>query len=131
MAHGSRAGFTLIELLVVLVILGLATAIAFPRLLTMYDSFQRRYQVDDVRRSLATLGSRAREAAERRELERGLLSREEAKKRGIELPQGWALDVQSSVVFHPTGACSGGKVAIVLPDRVRYPLDLAPPFCAP
>jgi len=119
-------GYTLLELLIVLVVIGLLSSIAFPRLKVLYDGGRFIYEKDEVVRQLASLGYKAYATSTRFTL----LDSQSDEGEALELPEGWRVVAESPVEYRENGVCSGGLVRLLQGER-SIRLKLSPPFCRP
>ncbi len=127
-----RQGFTLLEVLVVLILLGVLTSLALPRLLTAYESIQAAYDRDEVLAQLGLLGYRALRLGRGFELGEYPFPPELPPERRapLELPEGWSLRAEPPIRYQASGVCRGGQVELRYASQL-YALDLKPPFCRP
>jgi general secretion pathway protein G len=121
-------GYTLIELLIVVLLLGLVSGLALPRLSRMYDSGQMAFEKDDVLRQIASLGHKA--FTESRTITIPSFTADQATQVPLALPDGWALSAARPIVYLPNGVCSGGTLTVQYKDRA-FELLLEPPLCRP
>jgi general secretion pathway protein G len=121
-------GYTLLELLVVILLLGVISGLAIPRLYALYESATRAFEREDLRRQIAALGYRAYVEA------RGftLGDEEDTSLRSLPLapPDGWQVAVTKPIAYHSNGVCSGGTLMLKHGGREEY-LTLEPPLCQP
>lgn len=120
-------GFTLLEIVVVMALLALISAIALPRLGTVYEGLRWAYERDEVLEKIADLGSKARKEGRIIELPP---SRPEAE--GLYLPEGWHIEVDGAnpIRYGVNGACNGGQLRLSYGEK-SVTLELRPPLCRP
>ena len=136
-------GYTLLELLVVLSLIGLLAALAFPRLQTLYDSFQFSLQKQDIYNNISALGAKAYQQGRGfqlielpikppQEYSQELLQQLSQQQTDIplELPDGWSLLAKQPIQYSHNGYCSGGEITLYYED-LDINLQLVPPFCIP
>jgi general secretion pathway protein G len=119
-------GFTLLELVVVLFVLGLLSALALPRLATVYDSLVAAYARDEVLAQLNGLSYAAFQHSQD-----FVLSRYPAPAQApipLILPTDWTLSADPPIRFRANGACSGGTVQVHY-QKFSQSIALDPPFC--
>lgn len=135
-------GYTLLEMVVVVAILGLATSLVAPAGWRMAASWRESTQLEEVKKSLASLPLLARD--EGRELRMESISENpdvmvfaahDASQDSpqsdislIELPEGWTLDFKEPLVVRPNGACSDGRGTLSTP-RQTLDFKIEAPFC--
>lgn len=133
--------YTLLELLVVLLIVSLLTALVFPRLVTLYQSFQLAYTRDDIIAQVGSLGYQAFQQGRYFKLfyyppeiiENSLENVEQKKEElqeplPLELPAGWRISTETPIHFQANGVCNGGTVFLHYQEQ-SYKIQLIPPFC--
>lgn len=125
----TNSGYTLLELLIVLVLMGLISGLAFPRLSQVYDSVQFSIERDNILFQIESLPFQVYQrgvAINLRELEKPL------SEDLLALPEGWSLDKDAStdVHYNALGFCSGGELTLVKQER-ELALQLTPPMCRP
>lgn len=137
-------GFTLIEMLVVLLLGALLTATVLPAMQRMLEAAQYKTARDAI---VGRLGELAYEAfASGRSLvltSSGAALAPPAATPGapgkgadaapppypLEVPEGWAIEVERPIRFAFNGICEGGTVTLRPPGRPPEKLVLAPPLC--
>lgn len=124
-------GYTLLEMLVVLLMLGLVSGLAVPRLAGLYDrmlfNLERDDVIDQISR-LSFLAYREGRAFELLEWPEKNSNARNALPREFSLPDGWRVSAKSPVRFLPSGVCSGGEVTISRAEEAQQ-LFLQPPRC--
>ncbi len=129
MTNPGATGFTLIEIIVVMVIVGLVTSIALPRLVTLYASVENSSQRTAIKDQIEGLGYLAYSAGKSIVLESSAESGGQLKDYPLLLPAGWRIDLPMSLHFSSRGFCTGGKLIINDPDGGKEAFQLAPPLC--
>ena len=128
-------GFTLIEVLVVLLLGALLTATVLPAMQRMLEAAQYKTARDAIVGRLGELGYEA--FASGRSL---VLASSSAAPAGqgasaapppypLELPEGWAIEVERPIRFAFNGICEGGTLTLRAPGRPPEKLLLEPPLC--
>lgn len=118
-------GFTLLEMLVVLSIIGLISAISFPKLGKMYERVEAATQRDDLSNQLKLLSFKAYQSGQAFSLKQA-----SEKAELFEMPLGWHLVSGDQVSYSAVGVCSGGQVTFQSSNAtVTYRLDA--PLCEP
>ncbi|QEP43594.1 prepilin-type N-terminal cleavage/methylation domain-containing protein [Ectothiorhodospiraceae bacterium BW-2] len=119
-----RNGFTLLELLIVLVLLGLISGLAIPRLNSLYESGVARYELEEIMQQIAGLGVKAYQQQQTIALgiDNDMLP--------FQLPDAWQITTENPVIYQQNGVCRGGTVALNKQNR-HYRLALNPPYCRP
>ncbi|WP_395338815.1 prepilin-type N-terminal cleavage/methylation domain-containing protein [Ningiella sp. W23] len=125
----AAGGYTLLELLIVLVLMGLLTGIATPRLLQMYESVNFSLERDDILFQLEGLPFAVYQSGESFSL---LSIQDDESSEFLSLPEGWELDdfQTSEVIYNAFGYCTGGEVSFVKGERTLQ-VSLEPPTCRP
>lgn len=127
---GRLRGFTLLEILVVLLIAGLLASIALPGMRQMVAGIGLAGERKALMGQLEDLGYKA--YAEGRPITLKDLPDPAASpgaRAEIEVPQGWRLQVEKPILYAVNGACGGGKIAIIAPDKRSEQYLLKPPLC--
>lgn len=120
-----KNGFTLLEMIVVLSILGLISAIAFPRLGTVYSSLEKTTQKDDLTNQIKLLNFKAYQSGKKFSLAEAVEEEEL-----IKLPEGWHLVSGKQITYSEIGVCSGGE-ATFQSDNTFISFKLEAPLCEP
>lgn len=121
MSHYVR-GYTLLEMVVVMAIVAMATAIAAPPSYRMIRSWQEATQVEDVVQQMERLPSRVRTNGN------PLFADAEHGIELIDLPQDWALRMETPLRVRANGACSDAQGTLTTPYQTIEFRVLAP-FC--
>lgn len=127
MRAAARDGYTLVEILIVLALLGLLSAIALPRLYTLFDVTRDSYRREDLLSQVAALGYRAWVDAKPYTLDADSLA---ARALPLEVPDGWQLSAEPPIRFSSDGLCTGGVLSLQDGPRI-YRWQLDPPLCRP
>lgn len=106
----TQRGFTLLELLVVLALMGLAAAVAAPRVLTWAESAQQRALLGSVRTHLQEQPSAAFFAGRTQVLT--------PRPEGWDLPPGWQLYSPQPIVYEANGMTAGGLLELRTGEQV-------------
>lgn len=126
-AHCRVAGYTLLEMLIVMLLLGLLTGLAIPRLSALYDSMVAAYQRDDVIAQLNTLPYRSFQ--KRREfILQGVYPPADGQDSRLQLPEGWQIRAETPLYYRSNGVCEGGEVSLLYRGRLET-IRLEAPFC--
>jgi general secretion pathway protein G len=118
----------LIELVVVLLIIGLLSGLAMPRLATLYTRFQFSLEQEEMITRISQLGYQAFQKASDLKLVSYPPPPESTESSPLELPVGWRLKTDQPILFRSNGSCSGGTVYLIYQDQ-EIVLKLNPPFC--
>ena len=141
-----KSGYSLMELLVVLSLVSLISALAMPNLVTLYRNFSNTLALDEIARQINGIGYRAHLARQSYWLESiaatdiatNATSINESVNAdfgsnaiaiGLDLPEGWSLDVIKPVRYSANGACAGGALNIYFQGTLRHSTNLNPPYC--
>lgn len=115
-------GYTLLEMVVVMTILAMATAIAAPPSYKMIRSWQEATQVEDVMQQLERLPSAILASG------KPLLAPTGGGVELVELPQDWALRMQTPLQVQANGACSDATGTLTTPYQTLE-FQIQAPFC--
>ena len=129
MIKASTAGFTLIEIVVVMVIVGLLTGIALPRLTALYASVENAGQRRVIQSQIEGLGYFAYANAKPIVLGSSIGGADETGAYPIQLPHGWQVIVSKPIHYSSQGICGGGTLVIKGLDGGAEIFRLAPPLC--
>jgi len=144
-------GFTLAEVLVVIFLIGLLSAIIVPNLPLFLDRVdykanretilqsikQLPYEAYKKNQNLILTGTHPNDESKNTNLSvsnNGLIqnggSRYPAMYEliNLELPNGWRVNIDSPIIFRPTGFCSGGELAVLFGSE-KHEYLLQPPRC--
>jgi len=112
-------------MVVVLSIIGIISAITFPRLSKMYQRIEVATQKDDLANQLKLLSFKAYQTGEAFTLKQASTRAEL-----ITLPMGWHLVNGAEIAYSEIGVCSGGEVTFQSEQGyVSFQLDA--PLCVP
>lgn len=120
-------GYSLVELLAVLALLGAVSGLVFPRLVSIYDSFQRQSELEAVLGAVDGLGRRA--FSEQRTFTLGASA--EANRQQLGLGEDWTVIADVEIRWRANGVCDGGELQIGPAYGERKIYRLEPPFCRP
>ena len=127
-------GYTLLEILVVLVLLGLLTGLAVPRLERMFDSLRIAFERDDVLDAIADLPYLANQQGLSFELTQfpaeASPDSSSGQKVPLQLPEGWAVRAKKPIRYAANGVCGGGALTLQYAGQA-FEVDLVPPLCRP
>ena len=125
--HDPRAssGYSLVEVIVVLVLLSFVTSMVIPNLSSTLERFQFRSKQDEVLIQFSGLGYLAYQKQQAIILYPG-----DDLDDLIELPEGWAIELENPVRYQANGICLGGTVTLVYEEEAEEFL-LTAPFCRP
>ncbi len=138
-ATAGQAGFTLLEMLTVMVLLGLASAIALPRLDRWHASMVTRAQLGSIDEALR--GAMFAAGAGRRDLllDRGSFEpagqaagpdARDARRVRLALPPGWQVIEIDDAVFLGNGLCRAGKAVLRSTSGAQVHVHVEGPACA-
>ena len=122
-------GFTLVEILVVLVIVGLISGLALPRLIDLPQRIETNSQRKHLLGQIQNLGYRAYTAGNSYILQ-GQMGHVAGEDQAIlDIPEGWKVRVERPLHYAFNGTCGGGDVAILSPQGIEERYRLTPPAC--
>ena len=119
------SGYSLIEVIVVLVLLSLTTSVVIPKLSSTIDRFQLRSNQDEVLIQLSGLGYLAYQKQQAI-----VLYPDDDLGDVLELPEGWAIELEGPIRYQANGICLGGTITLVYEQEAKEFL-LTAPFCRP
>lgn len=115
-------GYTLLELVVVMAILAMATALAAPSSYRMVRSWQEATDVDDVLQQVEHLPTAVRASGN------PVYAATGSGITLIQLPEGWAIKLQSPLQVLANGACSDAQGTLVTTSQ-QIDFRILHPFC--
>ena len=118
-------GYSLIEVIVVLALLTLVTSIVIPNLSSTLDRYRLQSNQDEVLIQLSGLGYLAYQKQQS-----FVLYPDGDVGDVIDLPEGWAIELEDPIMFQANGVCSGGAIRLVYKQESEAFL-LTAPFCRP
>jgi len=114
-------GFSLIEMIVVLVLLGLVSGMAVPRLTKLFDSLQTQNQINDIKNTIQGAPLDAY-------INGHSLNLSEYLQQSAVVPDGWELAFPQPILIKANGICLGGDMRLlILGESVNY--KISAPFC--
>lgn len=135
-------GYTLLELLVVLSLLGMITAITLPNLVSLYNQFSNRLELESIVSDINSIGYRAFQEGRQYWLRNGETIQSNDSEPTVDrytttttdnfpltLPPGWILSVEQPVHYNFNGACSGGELRLHYLEELLLSETLEPPHC--
>ena len=144
-------GFTLAEVLVVIFLIGLLSSIIVPNLPLLLDRIDYKANREAILQSIRQLPYKAYKKNQNLILT-GTHPSDESKNTDIslsnndliqngggrypaiyelinlEIPNGWRVNIDSPIIFRPTGFCSGGELAVFFGSE-KHEYLLQPPRC--
>jgi len=125
--HSPRAssGYSLVEVIVVLVLLSLVTSVVIPNISSTLDRFRFRSNQDEVLIQLSGLGYLAYQKQQAI-----VLYPDDDLGDVLELPEGWAIELEGPIRYQANGICLGGMITLVYEEETEGFL-LTAPFCRP
>lgn len=122
----SRAGFTLIEMLVVLVIIGLMTSLAAPRIASRIDHLRYLSERRQIAQSLNELPRRVRLGGNPLTLTRlvGGETKADSPPALLQLPAGWLLTAEPPLTLSRLGSCTPSTLLLTPPEPNEAVLQL-------
>ena len=125
--HSPRAssGYSLVEVIVVLVLLSLVTSLVIPNIFSTLDRFRFRSNQDEVLIQLSGLGYLAYQKQQTI-----VLYPDDDLSDVLELPEGWAIELEGPIRYQANGICLGGTITLVYEQETEDFL-LTAPFCRP
>lgn len=123
-------GFTLIEMMAVLTLAALMAGVAIPAMQRWFDSVSERAQLTEVSIQFQRLASRAALLSQTVKLDKqSWKSKLNDGEPALNLPEGWAVSNDKSVIFYHSGVCAGGEVDLTAPQKRQLRLLIAPVSC--
>jgi general secretion pathway protein G len=125
-------GFTLVEILVVLVVVGLISGLALPRLIDLPQRIEANNQRKDLLGQIQNLGYRAYTTGASYTLQGQMVRAAVGDSQAIlDIPEGWKVSVEQPLRYAFNGTCGGGEIAILSPQGIEERYRLMPPACKP
>lgn len=128
----ARSGYTLLEMVVVLAILALATSMVAPATFRMIQSWREATEVRQVRQALAALPWTVQKQGQELRLppagEQDSGAPAAASVPGVDLPQGWSIELTSPLIVRANGACNDADMVLTT-RRQKIALQILAPFC--
>ncbi len=123
-------GFTLIEVLVVLVLLGLVSAVSYPRVQSIYESYRAVAIKDNIKAQLVNYAVQAR--LSRQHITVGAVGtvggNHDSNQLALEPLDSEKITLAEPIAINAKGVCMGGEVRVHLRSRT-YHLYASPPYC--
>jgi len=118
----SHAGYTLLEMVVVIALIALATALVAPPGMRMVRSWQEATEISEVIEQIERLPGTVRASGN------PLILGNEAVSTPLELPDEWALILETPLTVQANGACSNAQGRLqTLYQEIE--LQILAPFC--
>ena len=143
--HRADRGFTLLELLIVLLLMAMIAAVAAPNLGRLHTRIQGKTERDYILDQFAGLGRTALrhgrnyvvsskrasgpESGASPEPRTAAPHGSDAAPYTIDLPAGWAMDLDRPLLIKANGVCLGAGLTLHHQGRVDIRLALEPPYC--
>ena len=121
----ASSGYSLVEVIVVLVLLSFVTSLVIPNLSSTLERFQFRSKQDEVLTQLSGLGYLAYQKQQAIVLYPG-----DDLDDLIELPEGWAIEIEGPIRYQANGICLGGTITLIYKQEAKEFL-LTAPYCRP
>jgi len=126
------SGYTLLEMVVVLAILALATSMVAPATFRMIQSWREATGVRQVRQALAALPWTVQKQGQELRLpppgEQDPGAPADASLPGVDLPEGWSIELKSPLIVRANGACNDADMVLTT-RRQKIALKVLAPFC--
>lgn len=125
-----QIGFTLIEMLAVLTLMAIMAGIALPAMQRWFDSVSQRSQLTEVAVQFQRLASRAALLSQTVTLTRATWQEKLGDgEPALALPEGWLIISDQPMNFFYSGACDGGNVDLLDPNKNKVRLKIAAVSC--
>lgn len=125
-------GFTLVEILVVLVIVGLISGLALPRLIDLPQRIEIHNQRKHLLGQIQNLGYRAYTTGASYTLQGQMQHGVAGEGQSIlDIPEGWKISVEQPLHYAFNGTCGGGEITILSPRGIEERYRLTAPACKP
>lgn len=125
-AQTGGRGFTLLEMLVVLVLLGLISAVSYPGVQSVYESYRAIAIQDNIKAQLVDYAVQARLGWQSIIIDSDDSS--SSNKVVLKPLDSEEITLLEPIAINAKGVCMGGEVHVDLSSRV-YRLSAAPPYC--
>jgi len=122
MSARRHAGYTLLEMVAVIALIALATALVAPPGMRMVRTWQDASEVSDVIEQIERLPGAVRASGNT------LILTGEVLNASLELPDGWALILDTPLTVQANGACSNAKARLQTVHQ-EIELQILAPFC--
>ena len=124
-------GFTLLEMLVVLAIASLLVSVVMPRLIDLPRRIEINQQRESLLGDIGNLGYLAYMQGKGFTLQANPTPGVDTAPVPLDIPQGWRVQVEKSVIYGFNGTCSGGMLTLTPPEGPAEVYRLSPPACQP